>query len=784
MRNGRKAVELAAQANELAGGENPIVLHTLAAALAEAGRFSEAVETAQRALHLAEAQSNARLAGALQSEMKLYQAGRPFQVLNKNIKASRKNMTGQPSSPVVPVREGPWKQRWQMPAVCLVLAATTFAVFGQTIGFEFVNYDDGYYVYNNPMVARGLTLKGVAWAFTGVHVDNWHPLTWLSHMLDCQLYGLNPGGTSPHQRVAPHGDGHRALPGAAADDWRPLAQRVCGGGLRHSSIASRIGGVGGRAQGCVERIVLHADPGGLCQVCRACRGRLPAMGLWLVLFALGLMSKPMLVTLPVGAAVAGLLATATVGPPKTFGVADGEVALAGSLRCQLHRHIFGAIRSHATVPDSGVLTIRQRVSGAHGLSWPNACQTGLAVLYPYPLNGPPSWELVLAGMLLAGVSVVVWGVRRKQPWLLVGWLWYLVMLLPVMGIIQVGRQAHADRYTYLPQIGVYLAITWLVAQWRMNRAALASLVTGVVGVLMVAAWKQAAYWKDSESLWTHTLNCTTGNGVAHYNLGIALDRQGRLDEAIEHYQKALQIIPDSPTTEYCLGNDLRQKGRVDEAIEHYQKALQLRPELAAETHYNLGIALGQKGRVDEAIVQYREALQSDPDFADAHINLGITLLQTGQLDEAISHLQRTLQINPGNAKAQNNLGNAFLQKGNAAEAIAHFQQAMQLEPDDPWVKNNLAWLLATSAEALLRDGDKAVQLARVNELAGGENPIILHTLAAALAESGRFSEAVETAQRALRLAEPQSNARLAGQLQPEMKLYQAGRPFHISPKPQ
>ncbi|MGP8200845.1 MAG: tetratricopeptide repeat protein [Limisphaerales bacterium] len=693
-------------------------------------------------------------------------------------------MTGQPSSPVVPVREGPWKQRWQMPSVCLVLAATTFAVFGQTIGFEFVNYDDGYYVYNNPMVARGLTLKGVAWAFTGVHVDNWHPLTWLSHMLDCQLYGLNPAG---HHLT-------NVLLHTATVIVLFLVLRQMTGALWRSAFVAAVFAIHPLRVESVAWVAERKDVlSGLFFMLTLGAYvryvRLPwspaRYGLVLVLFAMGLMSKPMLVTLPVVLLLLDYWPLQRLDPRKLSGLLMEKLpllALSAASCIVTFLAQYGAMQLFPIPASSRFANASVAPMVYLGQM---LCQTGLAVLYPYPLNGPPSWELVLAGMLLAGVSVVVWGVRRKQPWLLVGWLWYLVMLLPVMGIIQVGRQAHADRYTYLPQIGVYLAITWLVAQWRMNRAALASLVTGVVGVLMVAAWKQAAYWKDSESLWTHTLNCTTGNGVAHYNLGIALDRQGRLDEAIEHYQKALQIIPDSPTTEYCLGNDLRQKGRVDEAIEHYQKALQLRPELAAETHYNLGIALGQKGRVDEAIVQYREALQSDPDFADAHINLGITLLQTGQLDEAISHLQRTLQINPGNAKAQNNLGNAFLQKGNAAEAIAHFQQAMQLEPDDPWVKNNLAWLLATSAEASLRDGDKAVQLAReANELAGGENPIILHTLAAALAESGRFSEAVETAQRALRLAEPQSNARLAGQLQPEMKLYQAGRPFHISPKPQ
>jgi tetratricopeptide (TPR) repeat protein len=290
------------------------------------------------------------------------------------------------------------------------------------------------------------------------------------------------------------------------------------------------------------------------------------------------------------------------------------------------------------------------------------------------------------------------------------------MLLPVVGVVQVGTQAHADRYTYLPQIGIYVAVTWLAAEWgakwHVGRMAIGGLMTAVLGVLIICAWKQTVYWQDSETLWIHTLACTTGNYEAHSNLGSILLDKGKVDDAIIQFQEALRINP-----------------------------------LPANIHNNLGIALYQKGRVDASVAEFQKALQLDPDDAKAH----------------------------------NNLGKAFLQKGNVTEAISHFQQALQLEPADPGVKNNLAWLLATCPQAPLRNGNKAVELARkANELAGGENPIILHTLAAAFAEAGRFSEAVETAQHALRLARAQSKTRLAGQLQSELKLYQAGSPFHTS----
>jgi len=308
------------------------------------------------------------------------------------------------------------------------------------------------------------------------------------------------------------------------------------------------------------------------------------------------------------------------------------------------------------------------------------------------------------------------------------------------------------------------------------------------------------------------LEIKPASSEARNNLGIALLQKGRVDEAISQYQEALQINPDYVDAHVNLGNVLLQKGRMDEAIAHYQKALKVNPGYAeghlslglallqegrldggishlqtalqinpgiADGHISLANALMQKGRVDEAISHFQNALQIRPDHAQAHNNLGRALLQKGQVDEAISHYEKALQIKPDFAEAHFNFANALLQKGKAGEAATHFQTALQIEPANPRIQNNLAWLLATCPQASLRNGDKAVELARqANDLTGGENPIILHTLAAAYAEAGRFSEAVETAQRALHLAGAQSNTTLAGQLQYEMKLYQAGSPFH------
>jgi protein O-mannosyl-transferase len=640
-------------------------------------------------------------------------------------------------------------QTRQVACVCVFLVLAVWAVFGQTLHHEFLDLDDSDYVYDNPMVARGLTLKGIVWAFTQSHSFNWHPLTWLSHMLDCQLYGLNPGG---------HHLSNVLFHSAAAIALFLVLRQMTGALWRSAFVAAvfaihplRVESVAWVAErkDVASGLIFVLTIGAYVRYARRpwSWGR---YGLVLLLFVLGLMSKPMLVTLPVVLLVLDYWPLQRVGTVKFHGLVMEKLPL---LALSAASCVVTFLAQTGTIQPMWSFPLPLRLANAlvacviylGQMLWP----AGLAVFYPYPHNGLPAWEVGLAGIILAALSAVAVGFRRTRPWLLAGWLWYLVMLLPVVGIIQVGGQAHADRYTYLPQIGIYVALTWQaaewVAKWQAGRAAIGGLAAVVLGVFMVCAWKQTAYWKNNETLWTHTLDCTTGNALANYSLGNVLLRTGRVDEAITQFQQALQIKPDY-----------------------------------AKVHYNLGIALFQKGRVDEAMTHYQNALQLQPDYADAHINLGNVLLQRGRVDEAIAHFQKALQIKPDDVNAHNDLGNAFLQRGNAREAINCFQSALQIAPANPMIQNNLAWLLAACADTSLRNGDKAVELAwQANALTGGENPLILHTLAAALAQAGRFSEAVETAQRALRLAEAQANTRLAGALQPEIKLYQAGSPFRL-----
>jgi tetratricopeptide (TPR) repeat protein len=771
--------------------------------------------------------------------------------------------------------------RWTVVGVCFFLAAIIWVVFGQTFHYRFVNFDDNDYVYRNPVVQKGLTLRGIIWAFARVHCANWHPLTWISHMLDCQLYGLNPGG---------HHLSNVLLHTAAAILLFLVLRRMTGFLWRSAFVAAvfaihplhveSVAWVSERKDVLsgvffmltlwayvryVEKSEVQLGWGA---------SRRPKSKVWygltLLFFAFGLMSKPMLVTLPF------VLLLLDYWPLNRFGLStlNSDESRAGPqlstkrvLRLVLEKIPFFVLSAascvatlfaqHEAIQSFEDMSVPLRVGNASisyvaylgQMFWPR----GLAVLYPLTARSVGVSGVVLSVVVLAGISTGVLVLRRRRPYLLTGWLWYLIMLVPVIGIIQVGVQARADRYTYLPQIGLYLLLTWgaaeLCAGWRHRRVVLGGCATVILVALIFCARAQTAYWRNSESLWTHTLACNSDNYTAHNNLGDALLQKGNVDEAIVQYQKALQIYPDYAEAHYNLGCALLKKGNVDEAITQYQKALQITPDDAgvhnnlgnalltkgnvdeavahfqqalqitpdfAEARYNLGNALLTKGNVDEAIVHYQRALQIEPDYAEAHNNLGNALLKKGSMDEAIVHYQKALQITPDFAEAHNNLGNALLKKGSVDEAITHFQQALQITPDYAEAHNNLgnalfqkgkmdeaivqyqkalqitpdyaealnnlARVLATCPQASLRNGNKAVELAqRANQLTGDGNPVVLDTLAAAYAEAGRFSEAIETATRALDLSVAQNNKPLAEVIQNQLKLFETHSPYHEKP---
>ena len=337
----------------------------------------------------------------------------------------------------------------------------------------------------------------------------------------------------------------------------------------------------------------------------------------------------------------------------------------------------------------------------------------LAVFYPHPENRLPLWEIILSFAILISITTAAVSLRKTRCYFITGWLWYLGMLVPVIGLVQVGWQGHADRYTYLPQIGLYILLTWavadLTARWTRQREILSVSTVIVIGVLSWSAWTQTSYWQDNETLFTHALAVTSNNDVAENNLGIVL----------------------------------LQKGKLDEAISKLQRAVDLRPE-----------------------------------NAPAHDNLAKAFLQKGQLADAMIHYRKLLELEPNNEEGRNILGTVLAQQGRIREAVEQWQRVLAIQPENGNAMSNLAWVFAASPEESLRDGTQAVRLAeRALQLSGGKIPMVFRTLAAAYAENGRFSRAIETAQRGLELANSQGNPGLAAELQNNIALYQAERPL-------
>jgi protein O-mannosyl-transferase len=633
---------------------------------------------------------------------------------------------------------------WPVLGICVSLVAITLAVFGGTLHYEFVNYDDGAHVYANPQVENGLTLKGIAWAFTHSHNGHWIPLNTISHMLDCQLYGLNAGGhhlTNVLLHAATTVLLFLVLRRMTATLWpaafvaavfavHPLhvesvawvTERkdvlsgfffmlTLGAYVRYVQRQSRVEGRESKAQ-----TVPAPDA----------RISIFDYGLVLLFFACGLMSKLMVATLPF------VLLALDYWPLNRFASPPQAEARGQNRWSILRRLILEKIPLLGVVLLAGLgLFFAEHENDVTFRDTSPSSQTGCALLTPlvylmqmiYPVGlsvspppptpDPSVWEVTLGTILLAAISAVFFLWHRRRPYLLVGWLWYLFMLAPVLVLIQKGMELRCDRYTYLPQIGVYLLLTWVVVDLSASsrhRCLIAGVVA--VGVIAALAWNariQASYWRNSMSLWIHALACTSDNALARYNFGITLFQNKQLDEAIEQYQKALEIHPDYPAARKNLASTLLEQGRLDEAIIQYQEVLELQPRDAESCYY---------------------------------------------------------------------LGNAFLLKRQVRQAIEYFQKSLAIRPADADALNNLAWVLATTPDATLRNGARAVDLAeRANQISHGTDPVILGAVAAAYAEAGRFPEAVETAQRAQQLAAAQNNTKLVDALQGQIGFYQTGSPF-------
>ena len=380
---------------------------------------------------------------------------------------------------------------------------------------------------------------------------------------------------------------------------------------------------------------------------------------------------------------------------------------------------------------------------------------GLAAFYPHPRDGLPTWEVVGACLLLALISAVVLVLGRRYPHCLVGWFWYVGMLVPAIGIVQVGRQAMADRYTYLPQIGLSVALAWTVADWaapRRYRRWIAGLAgTTVVLALIGCTWRQAAFWRNSASLWNRILQCSPRSAFAELGLGKTLAPK----EAIAHFQRALDFDPQCADAYDGIGNLLHGQGRIGLAIEYYEKALAIDPRNTSVLS-DLGAALYEQGHGELGIEKFRRALEFDPELPRTERNLAWALQQQGNTQEAVEHYRKALAIVPLYADAHRDLGTALIEQGEVRQALDHWRQALRLQPENLSLLQWTAWVLATYPDPSIRNGPEALGLARrAAALAQGKDAVVLDTLAAAYAETGQFAEAVKTAEQAVAVASTQ-----------------------------
>ena len=703
--------------------------------------------------------------------------------------------------------------------LCVGLALVTSVVFFPALQSNFVNFDDNTYVYENPRVVAGLTRSGIIWAFTHFHSSNWHPLTWLSHMLDCQLYRLHAGG---------HHFTSVLLHAVVAILLLIVLQEMTGAIWRAAFVAAvfaihplRVESVAWISE---RKDILCGLFFMLTLAAYVQHARAPSVRRYLMvvlLYAFGLMCKPMLVSLPLVLLLIDYWPLRRfTGPSSTRRLWIEKLPLIGLAAMSCFVTFFA---QRLAVASTDYIPLARRVGNAAvacmiyivQMVWP----LHLAPFYPHPadqdlapgvINQLPAWQIVLAVVAIIGISIaaVLW--RKERPYVFTGWFWYLIMLGPVIGIVQVGLQAHADRYTYLPQIGLYVLVSWGVAHLIVRRRAGRLILTAAASILlmslMLIARTQVRYWHDSETLWKHSLAVTEDNDLPHCGLGnvyfargeldkalaefrLALDlrpnspyahngigflltKMGRLDEAVDHLNAAIRIFPIFPTAHRNLGNALMKKGQNTDAIKEFEYALALQPD-DAPTHCNLATALLNQGQLNQAIAQYERAIELRPDQAEAYYDLGnCYYLQQGNPEKAIKQYEQALKLSPRLVEARNNLATILCQKGEIERAISEWEEAIRLQPDNIDALNNLTWVLAMPRGNGSENGAKALSLAqRLQELAGNDNPKTLRTIAAAYAANGKFAEALKDAEQGARLAREQGDAALAEALEGDLSTY-------------
>jgi tetratricopeptide (TPR) repeat protein len=697
----------------------------------------------------------------------------------------------------------------------VALALVTLAVYGQTVwnNFEFLNIDDNEYVTANPHVQAGLSADGIRWAFTTYHAYNWHPLTWLSLQLDATLGWPSPRGfhlTNILLHAANAVLLFYLLRRMTGDVW-PSAAAAALFALHPTHVESV-------AWITERKDVLSTLFWLLTTIAYVRYVERPGWGRYLliiVLLALGLMAKPMLVTLP---ATLLLLDYWPLRRPLRGWLIVEKLLLFALVAASLPLTIAAqaqAIRSFDQLPVSS-RAANAVVSYAEYLVmmvWP----ADLAPFYPHPKGGIPGWQIAISAAVLIAITAVVALARRKR-YLLVGWLWYLGTLVPVIGIMQVGIHALADRYTYIPYIGLAIMLAWgtadVIRAWPATLRTLATTSIAALAACAALTWWQVGVWHDSIALWQHTLAVTPNNTLAHEYLARELTNRGRMDEAAAQYREALKLMPQAAWMHGNLGVVLQALGRTDEAVAEFETALRLnqdaqdaeicraglgrireaegrfaeaRDQFAAAVriapnspgmHFELGRVLYQMDQPHEALAEFDEALRLEPRFPAAHNLRGLVLEELGESKNALDAYRKAVELDPQNSMYLANLGFALYEAGKPDQAAARFREATRLDPN--WTQPLLeaAWQQSTHPDARFRNGKHAQRAAvLVCQATNYRQPRALDVLAAAFAEIGQFDDAVRYERQTIDLLSAGGPADAIAEARERLHLYESRKPY-------
>ena len=701
-----------------------------------------------------------------------------------------------------------WRHKW---LVCALLALITAAVYFPVAQSGFINLDDPNYVSGNPLVQRGLTGTGVHWAFTTLYFNNWHPLTWLSHEADCQFFGANPMGhhlVNVAWHVANTALLFLLLLQLTARRWssawvallfaiHPMHVESVAWVAERKDLLSgfffllTLLAYARYAQAVTSdkwRVTSDKPPAASPVT------RHPLLFYWLALFsfALGLMSKPMLVTLPC------ILLLLDYWPLNRISGFKFQVS---SFKLLLEKIPFFAMavvscgvtivaQNHAMKPvtDFSLAARLGHVPVAYGwylfkLVWP----VDHSIFYMLRTQQPI--EDVLGVLILLGLATGIFlGLARRQPSLIFGWLWFLVMLVPVVGFVQVGNQAYAERYTYLPYIGLFIVLVWgipaLLARWRWHRpvlwlaAVLAAVACGQLTRAQVQVWQQA------ETLFKQAVDADSYNEEAWALYGLQFAEHGNVEKGIECMRQATGINPLFQYAWKDLGRLLVIQGKYDEARVAFEAALAGGRRLAPEIYQNLGDLCLKTGKPREAMTNLEHSLEFEPNQPEVNFQLGNLYFADHQLEPATRHYENAIRLQPGSAEIELKLAIIHGDAGQKAEAIAHYRRVLAIEPNSAIAMNNLAWLLATAANPALRNGSEAVQLAeRACQQTRNQEAFFIGTLAAAYAEVGRFDDAVKAAQKAQAMALAHGQTNVADSNGLLLKNYQSGHAYHEAAPP-